>query len=175
MTVEAGKRTIQAPGKGRVAAANVTIPAARSVSLAVYAAAALSLAAAGAHLWAFPEHLLMWWGYGAFFLAVALAQGICAVLLLRWPAAPVCFAGIWGNLSVVTLYIVTRTSGVPFGPHAGKMEGAGLLDMAATAAELGIVLALVTLLGGVARQRTVNALLLLGAVLWAARIAGLLS
>lgn len=169
MFVEAGGRTIDSPGEGGAVASYAT------ASLAVYAAAALSLGAAVIHLWALPEHLLLWWGYGAFFLAAALAQGVCAVLLLRWPAAPVFFAGIWGNLTIVLLYIVTRTSGVPFGPHAGKMESAGFLDMLATAAELGIVLALVTLLGGVARRRTINALLLLGAAIWTLRLTGLLS
>jgi hypothetical protein len=31
-------------------------------------AAALSLMAAAIHLWAVPDHLEEWWGYGAFFL-----------------------------------------------------------------------------------------------------------
>lgn len=144
-------------------------------AVALYAAAALSLAAALIHLWALPEHLVSWWGYGVFFLIAAVAQGVFAVLLLRWPAAPVLAAGIWGNLSVVVLYVVTRTSGVPAGPHAGEVETAGVLDLAATAAELGVVLALVTMLGGGLRRRTVNALLLLGAALWALRLAGVLS
>lgn len=149
--------------------------AAKPDHLALYAAAALSLGAAMTHLWALPEHLLMWWGYGAFFLAAALAQGLYAVVLLRRPTWLLALAGIWGNLSIVVLYVVTRTSGIPFGPHAGKIEDASLLDMAATAAELGIVLALVTLLGGVSRRRTMNALLLLGAAIWALRLTGVLS
>ena len=49
----------------------------------VYAASGLSVAAALVHLWATPAHLLDWWAYGAFFLAVALCQGAFAVLLLR--------------------------------------------------------------------------------------------
>ena len=169
MLPDVERRAIQPPDDGR------SVMTAAMPGITVYAAAALSLVAATIHLWALPEHLLMWWGYGAFFLAAALSQGICAVLLLRWPAAPVLLAGIWGNLSIVVLYVVTRTSGVPLGPHAGKMEEAGLLDMAATASELGIVFALVTLLGGVHRRRTINALLLLGAVIWALRFAGVLS
>lgn len=144
------------------------------LGLAVYAAAALSLAAATIHLWVFPEHLLMWWGYGAFFLAAGLAQGLYAVALLMRPTLTLLLAGIAGNLSVVAMYILTRTAGVPFGPQAGKTEEASLLDVAATAAEIGIVFALVTLLGGVARRRTINALLLLGAAVWVLRLTGVL-
>ena len=46
---------------------------ASSAEAAVYAAAALSLAAALVHLWVAPGHFELWWGYGAFFLAAASA------------------------------------------------------------------------------------------------------
>lgn len=143
--------------------------------ITVYAAAGLSLVAAMIHLWALPEHVLFWWGYGVFFLGVALAQGVCAVLILRWPGVRVFSAAIWGNASVIVLYVVTRTSGVPLGPHAGKIEDAGLLDMAATVAEFGVVLALAASLTGASRRWTINALLLLGAAMWVLRLSGALS
>ena len=38
-------------------------------------AAALSLLAATIHLWVAPDHLEEWWGYGAFFVVLATAQG----------------------------------------------------------------------------------------------------
>ena len=38
------------------------------------------------------------------------------------------------------LWLVTRTAGVPFlGPHAGEVEEIGILDLACTLAEIGIV------------------------------------
>lgn len=148
--------------------------AARSNS-AVYAAAALSLAAAMIHLWAVPEHFLMWLGYGTFFIIAALVQGLYAVVLLRCPGRGLLLAGIGANLSIVVLYVLTRTAGIPFGPHAGKVEDAGQLDMAATAAEFGLVFALVTLLDGASRRWTINLLLLLGAAIWGLRLAGVLS
>jgi uncharacterized protein (DUF305 family) len=44
---------------------------------------------------------------------------------------------------VVVLWLVTRTSGIPFfGPHAWEVEAAGTLDLAATAAELALVFVL---------------------------------
>jgi hypothetical protein len=147
-----------------------------AAGMAVYLAAALSLAAALIHLWVVPEHLREWWGHGAFFLALALAQGLGAALLLRWPdEQPLFLAGIFGNLAVIALYVVSRTAGVPFGPHAGMAEEmAGVLGLGATAAELGIVVALVTLLEGSWRGRTMNALLFVGALAWAARLLGIL-
>jgi hypothetical protein len=109
----------------------------------LYAAAALSLVAALIHLWVMPEHFREWWGYGAFFLASAVAQVLYAPLLLRWPSRTILLLGVGGNLAIVSLYLLTRTVGIPlFGPHAGEVEGAGFMDLCATTSELGIVAAL---------------------------------
>jgi hypothetical protein len=102
--------------------------------------AALSLLAAAMHLWVVPEHLEEWWGYGAFFVVLAVAQGLYALVLLRWPSRPLLLLGVGGDLAVAILWRVTRTTGIPLlGPHAGEVEGAGVLDLACTLAELGIV------------------------------------
>ena len=102
--------------------------------------AALSLLAAAIHLWVMPEHLEEWWGYGAFFLVLAVAQGMYGLGLLRWPSRPFLLLGVAGNLAVAMLWLVTRTTGIPLlGPHAGEAEGVGVLDLACTLAEVGIV------------------------------------
>jgi len=107
---------------------------------------------------------------------VALCQGAFAALVLRWSGVyPLLVAGIFGNLAAVLVFVLTRTNGVPVGPHAGKVEGAGLLDVAATAAELGAVFALTVLLGGRYRGAAVNAMLALGAALWVLRLTGVLA
>ena len=109
----------------------------------LYAAAALSLAAALTHLWVTPEHFGEWWGYGAFFLVAASVQGLYVPLLLRWTTRAVLLAGITGNLAIVLLYLLTRTVGIPFfGPEAGEVEGVGFVDVCATASEVGIAAAL---------------------------------
>ena len=144
-------------------------------SPAVYAAAGLSLVAALVHLWVALGHFEVWWGYGAFFLAAASAQGLLAVALLRWPGRAMPLAGVLGNLAVVALYVVTRTSGVPFGPHATRAEEAGVLDMATTAVELATVVFLLSLLGGRAQGLGIYTVLLAEAGFWALRLMGYLS
>ncbi len=117
--------------------------ASRAIVAALRASAALSLLAAAIHLWVVPEHLEEWWGYGAFFLACALAQGLYALGLLRRPSRPFLLLGVAGNLAVVILWLVTRTTGIPlFGPHAGEIEGVGMLDLACTLAEVCVIGAL---------------------------------
>ncbi|QIN81024.1 hypothetical protein GBA65_21505 (plasmid) [Rubrobacter marinus] len=125
----------------------------------LYLAAVSSLVAAFVHLWMVPHHLAEWWGYGAFFLAAATAQGLFGLALLRWPARPLFLAGIGVNLVLVSFYAVTRTVGIPFfGPHAGMVEEVGLPDLLATGAELGLIIALVALSGAFSKARTYLAL-----------------
>jgi manganese oxidase len=113
----------------------------------LYAAAAFSLIAALIHLWVIPEHLEEWWGYGAFFLISAVAQGAYSGALLRWPRRPLLLLGIGGNVSIIVLYLLTRTVGIPFfGPHAGEVEGVGVADLCATTSELALVVALLGVL-----------------------------
>ena len=109
----------------------------------LYAAAALSLLAALIHLWVTPEHFEEWWGYGAFFLVAAASQVLYAPLVLVWPTRIVLLLGIGGNLTIVVLYVLTRTVGMPlFGPGAGEVDGVGFIDLCATTSEVGIAVAL---------------------------------
>jgi hypothetical protein len=120
------------------------VPSGTAAALRV--ATALSLLVAAMHLWVVPEHLEEWWGYGVFFLILAAAQGLYALGLLRRPSRPFLLLGVGGNLAVAILWLVTRTTGIPlFGPHAGEVEGVGMLDLICTLAEVGIVAGLGTL------------------------------
>ena len=134
--------------------------------MVLYAAAAFSLLAALIHLWVIPEHFEEWWGYGAFFLISAAAQGAYAAALLRWPRRPLLLLGIWGNVWIIVLYLLTRTVGIPFfGPHAGEVEGVGVADLFATTSELALVVALLgVLLRGLPRERVVVVLFVLALV-----------
>ena len=113
----------------------------------LYAAVALSLVAGLVHLWVVPEHFEEWWGYGAFFLVAAAAQLLYVPLVLHRPTRVILLVGIAGNLAIVALYLLTRTTGIPlFGPEAGEVESLGLADIRATTSELGISLALIAVL-----------------------------
>lgn len=114
----------------------------------VYVAAALSMAAALIHLWATPAHFTEWWGYGSFFVSAALAQGVCGILLLRWPDKRLFYAGIAGNLMIVSLFVAGYTAGMPFGPHAGTVHPVNMLGLSATTAEVLLILTLLTLARG---------------------------
>ncbi len=110
-------------------------------------AAVLSLAAGLLHVSAMPRHYAEWWGYGVFFLVVAVAQVLLGDGLLYRPRQRLFLAGIIGNFAVISLYIVTRTAGVPFfGPHAGEVEAVGAIDLASVVAEVALVAALLLLL-----------------------------
>jgi hypothetical protein len=136
------------------------------------AAAALSLAVAWVHLAYVASHLRQWWAYGAFFIAAGVGQALFAPLVLRRPRPWVAAVGIAGNLAIVGMYVVSRTSGPPLGPHAHVPEPAGAIDLATTAAEIALVGVLLTLLGARARRFTVNLLVAGGALLWALRLSG---
>jgi hypothetical protein len=149
----------------RVPAPPVAVPA---------IAAALSLAAAWAHLAYVASHLRQWWAYGAFFIAAGIGQALYAPLVLRRPGPAVAAVGIVGNLAIVSMYVVSRTAGPPLGPHAHVPEPAGAIDLATTASEIALVGTLLTLLTARQRRLATNVLLAGGAALWALRLGGTL-
>src|SRR5918998_1305403 len=102
-------------------------------------AVALTMGAAMIHVWAMSEHFEEWWFYGVLFLLVALLQGFYGVALWLWGGRTAFILGIGGNLAVLAFFLVTRTWGVPFGPHVGEVEAVGALGLAATAVELALV------------------------------------
>jgi hypothetical protein len=137
-------------------------------------AAVLSLGAAGIHFGVVGSHFQEWWAYGVFFLVAAAGQALLAVLVLLRPRTWLLLCGIAGNLALITMYVVSRTNGPPAGPHQGRPEDAGVLDVAATAAEVGVIIALVALLPPALGRRTATALAVAGSALWAGRWYGIL-
>ena len=146
-----------------------------AIGSGAYAAAALYIVADLLYLWTVPARFEQWWVYGAFFLAVAVAQGLYGVALLRYRGDTLYLAGIVVHLSVLALYAVTLAVNLPFLGTAWGVKPTSLLDTAATAAGLVAVLVLVTLLGSAWRGKVLNSLLAVGAlasVLW---LTGILS
>lgn len=138
----------------------------------VYCTAALSIAVAYAHFAYAASHFEEWWAYGVFFVAAGNLQALLAVMLVWRPRPWLAPAGIAGNLAILIVYVLSRTSGVPLGPHARVVEEAGAVDWITAAGEVAIVALLIVMLEGRARHWVVNALMLLGALAWLLRLTG---
>ena len=91
--------------------------------VAARAAAIASLGAAVIHFAVTPDHWRDWLLSGLFFATIAVFQLIWALLAWTRPPAALLVAGIVVNAGSVALWLLTRTAGMPFGPHAGVPEG----------------------------------------------------
>ena len=102
----------------------------------IYWAAGLSIGALIAHGIDFPDHLTEWWGYSAFFVTAGSFQFFYGFGLFLQPwrygdggkerengeayGRPYYVLGLVLAACVVLLYVITRTTGMPFlGPAAG--------------------------------------------------------
>jgi hypothetical protein len=105
------------------------------------------------------QHFQEWWGYGVFFLATAICLIVFGLALItdaidaRYMPGDVgrirrlMYAlGAFGNASILGLYVLTRTAGIPLGPGSGSVESVGVVDVVAKTAELLAVAGLVVLL-----------------------------
>lgn len=113
-----------------------------------YAAAALAAAAGLIHFWVAPEHFEEAFEFGVFMVAVGLAQFALAVLLLLRPSRAVAVVGVAGSAVVFVVYVLSRTTGLPVGPMAGRPEEVQAIDVVSKVVELLLVLLLVSLAGG---------------------------
>jgi len=94
------------------------------------AAAACSLGAAAIHFMVMGEHFREWWLYGTFFAVAAWLQVAWAGLLIaRRTSRGILALGAVGQLGIVVLWLVTRTTGLPFGPNTGSAEAVGAADV----------------------------------------------
>jgi hypothetical protein len=108
--------------------------------LAARLAAFASLGAAIIHFAVVPAHWKEWIPSGLFFVAVALFQLIWARMLLVRTTTGVLAAGIVGNVGAIALWVVSRTAGAPFGPHAGEPEFVQAAGLCALLLEVYVVM-----------------------------------
>ena len=106
-------------------------------------AAFASLGAGLIHLAVVSEHASEWWLYGVFFLVLGVVQIGWAALAMEGDLLPVprLFAAV--NASIIGLWIVTRTTGLPVGPEPWKAEAVGTADLLCCALEAVVVVLLV--------------------------------
>ncbi len=120
----------KAPGNQRLAS-GLDAPVAAMIALSA-GAGAIHLSVAGGH---FHEY----WLFGAFFVALGIAQVAWAALLaIHGPSRALLIAAT-GNVAVVALWIASRTSGLPLGSHLGAPEALGFPDVTATLFEIVLV------------------------------------
>jgi hypothetical protein len=82
-------------------------------------------------------HFREYWLFGLLFAIVAPLQLAWAELVRRRPRDRRLLAtGALGNGAVAAVWIASRTTGLPIGPHAGEPEPLGVKDVLATADEL---------------------------------------
>ena len=118
------------------------------------AVAGLLAAAGGLHLAALPSHQRSSAIVAAFFAGTALAQLLGALLVATRPSRRLAGGVIAGNLTLVAIWALSRTTGLPVGGALGLPERVSVLDGLAAAVE---VLALLAALWSLAARRPVVA------------------
>ena len=143
------------------------LPGANVKSFRVWAAA-LSIGAVVAHAIDAQEHLTEWWGFAAYFITVAAFQFFYGFGLLVRPWAyddsggmrenpdrhgrPYYVLGLVLSASIVLLYIVTRTTGMPFLGKGAGVEPVTVLGLVPIVENIPLIFCLEELLRRTGRQ-----------------------
>src|SRR5215469_6253015 len=119
--------------------------AVRSVGPRPYPTALFILGSAAIHFSVAPMHLQEYVPFGLFFVSAGIGQVALAVGILTVPARRLLLAGAAGTGALIALWFVSRTIGLPIGPHPGRPEAIGFSDIACVVLELAPTLLLVRL------------------------------
>jgi hypothetical protein len=119
-----------------------------------FTVAVASAGAATIHFAVIDQHFAEYWLFGVFFVAVALAQLGWVVAVASNPTRTVYLVGALGNALIAVTWVISRTTGLPFGRGAGEPEPVGMADVVSTAFELAVVTGSVLLLRGLQLPRS---------------------
>jgi hypothetical protein len=108
----------------------------RGLPLPLALASATAAGSALVHFAVAPEHFAEWWGFGLFFVLCAEVQLGWALLLKRSSGNRMLAVGLVGSLFLVAVWVLSRTSGLPFGPEPGVPEEMGVPDLVSVVLEL---------------------------------------
>jgi len=97
------------------------------------------------HSFVMDDHFREWIPAGVFFLAIGMAEGIAGAGLVLYPSRRIARAAVWLSIATVSLWLVSRTIGLPFGPFFAP-EAVGRADATATLFEVATAVALLPLL-----------------------------
>jgi hypothetical protein len=98
------------------------------------------------HAFVMEDHFREWFAAGVFFLAIGVAEGIAGAGLMLYPSRRIARAAVWLSVATVSLWLVSRTIGLPFGPSFA-LEPVGRIDATSTLFEATTAVALLPLLG----------------------------
>jgi hypothetical protein len=104
-----------------------------------YLLAGLSGAAGAVHLAMVPSHMGEWAAEGVAFAFAGWGQLVVALLLVSRPSRALLRAAIVANVAFVGAWVVSRTAGSPFGPHAGHAESVSFVDATTVGFEMALV------------------------------------
>jgi hypothetical protein len=133
---------------------------ARGRDAAIATVVLFSAAAGFVHAVVTPEHFREHLAFGLFSLAVTVWQLAVVVAGLNRPSRALWVWTAAGNLAVLTIWALSRTTGLPVGPEPWTPEPAGLLDLACGAYEVAVIagcLSLATVRGLMTRYSGPNA------------------
>jgi hypothetical protein len=100
---------------------------------------ALSAGAGAIHLAVASDHFHEYVLYGVFFVVLGVAQTVWAALIaILGPSRYLLLAAI-ANAGVVALWVASRTTALPLGPHPRAPEAIGFPDVSATLFEVALV------------------------------------
>lgn len=119
----------------------------RSRSRVTSAVVLFSAAAGFVHAVVTPEHFREDFAVGLFTLAVTVGQMAVVVAGLNRPSRALWVSAAAGNIVVLAIWALSRTTGLPVGPAPGTPEAVGLLDLASGAYEVAIVAGCLALAG----------------------------
>jgi hypothetical protein len=108
--------------------------------------AGLSAGAAGIHFAVAPAHLAEQALEGYFFVGVAIAQALWAILVPRYPDRRLLAAGAGLNMLVAGLWLVVRLRGLPIGEQPWTPEPFGFTDTVSASFEVAIAASVLLLL-----------------------------
>ena len=119
-----------------------------------FAVAVASAGAATIHFAVIDQHVAEYWLFGVFFAAVGLAQLGWVVAVVNNPTRTVYVVGALGNALIAATWVISRTTGLPFGSGTGEPEPVGIADVVSTALEFAVVVGTLLLLRGHELQRS---------------------
>jgi hypothetical protein len=112
------------------------------------AAAVLIFASGFIHSALIVDHFEEYWLFGVFFAVVTCTQALwTALLYLRPRDRRILLAGAIGNAFVAGVWLISRTTGTPFGPRPWEPATAGVMDVIATMDEVAAVVLLLAAAG----------------------------